>query len=426
MSRRVAIVTPAFYEGGGTASVARFLYEVLSQSGRYEPVIVSLATSARDEASVRVTAPRTWKQGVRVVHGRWQGINYRHVGTWISEVELFRYKSRNALSEVLHDVDLVQVVAGTPAWAAAIKKSNAPTALQVATVVRSERTSRINAQRHGLRKLWLLLMTHAVHAIEAPVLRSMSVVFVENPWMHDYVTALGGRSVLAPPGIDVGFFRPSDRPVDRGHILSVGRFADPRKNVRLLFDAYKEVCDSNTRAPKLLLAGQAPTENDLNYAYSLGLGEKLVVATGVPQSDLARMYREACMFVLSSNEEGLGLVVLEAMASGLPVVSTRSKGVEFLVRDGETGILSAVGDSHGLATAIVRLIEDAALRRDLGRRARSMAVEQFSQEICGKRFIETYDRLFEGESPQPLDSRRDTDRDRGRAICGPRIERRTK
>lgn len=403
MTRRVAIVTPAIYEGGGTATVARFLYQTLVESVGYEPIMVSLATSARDQASLRLVAPSTWKRGVQVLEGRWNGIDYWHVGSWFCEVELFRYKSRKTLDEILRGIDLVQVVAGSPAWAAAVSKCDSRKALQVATLVKAERRSRIKAQRRGLRKAWLVLMTSFTHSIEKSVLKSLDVVFVENPWMQDWVKQLGGNGVLAPPGVNADIFSPSPHVVENGHILSVGRFADPRKNVRMLFETYKEVCDAYPKAPRLVLVGQSPTERDMAYAYSLGLGNRIEVRVGLAQDELVKAYREACLFVLSSDEEGLGLVLLEAMSSGVPVVSTRSKGAEWIVKEGETGILVDVGDRHGLALGVLHLVGNATLRREFGVKAREVVLQQFSQEACGRRFVEAYDQLFDGtavERPQ--------------------------
>ena len=100
------------------------------------------------------------------------------------------------------------------------------------------------------------------------------------------------------------------------------------------------------------------------------------------------------MFVLSSKEEGLGLVVLEAMASGLPVLSTRCGGPEGLVVEGVTGYLTPVGDAHALAARMKGLLDDVVLRRSMGERARRMAEEKFSLETAGRVIIESYDGLL--------------------------------
>jgi glycosyltransferase involved in cell wall biosynthesis len=114
----------------------------------------------------------------------------------------------------------------------------------------------------------------------------------------------------------------------------------------------------------------------------------------VSQDELATLYRNATLYVVSSDEEGLGLTILEAMASGRPVVSTACGGPSTTVVEGETGLLVPVGDAAALAEAM-RSVLDAPARADrMGRKARERAEEQFSVRATGERFLEVYDHLL--------------------------------
>jgi glycosyltransferase involved in cell wall biosynthesis len=106
------------------------------------------------------------------------------------------------------------------------------------------------------------------------------------------------------------------------------------------------------------------------------------------------VYRQASLFVLSSNEEGLGIVILEAMASGLPVVGTRCGGPETCVVEGETGYLVPVGDAEALARSMQVLLEDRALGQQMGKAGRMLVESRFSIEAAGRPFLEVYDRLL--------------------------------
>jgi glycosyltransferase involved in cell wall biosynthesis len=106
------------------------------------------------------------------------------------------------------------------------------------------------------------------------------------------------------------------------------------------------------------------------------------------------LYRQASVFVLPSNEEGLGIVILEAMASGLPVVSTRCGGPDTCVVEGETGYLIPVGDAEALAHRMQVLLEDRALGQWMGKAGRMLVEARFSIEAAGKAFLEVYDRLL--------------------------------
>jgi glycosyltransferase involved in cell wall biosynthesis len=189
-------------------------------------------------------------------------------------------------------------------------------------------------------------------------------------------------------------FTPAAEPTD-GYILAVGRFLDPRKNVRLLFNAYHQLITCLPAAPKLVLAGKsAPSASDWQYAQNLGITERIEIKVDVSQAELARLYREASIFVLSSDEEGLGVVILEAMASGLPVVATRCGGPETAVVDGLSGYLTPVGNAEMLAQKLAKLVQDKAKRQAMGQVGRQMAEEQFSMQVAGQKYLDAYANLL--------------------------------
>ena len=114
---RIAVIVPGLALGGGVATVASFLYRVIAQSGYYDVDLISVATSSRDEASVRLISSRTWLKGPQVFSGLWNGLSYRYVGAVFTEFEFQRYRPRAILTQVLRHYDLIQIVAGTPPWA---------------------------------------------------------------------------------------------------------------------------------------------------------------------------------------------------------------------------------------------------------------------------------------------------------------------
>ena len=105
---------------------------------------------------------------------------------------------------------------------------------------------------------------------------------------------------------------------------------------------------------------------------------------------LADTYRGASAFVLSSNEEGQGIVVVEAMASGLPIVATSCIGPSELITHGVEGLLTPVGSVAALADAIVGVCTDADLRRQMSLAARCRAVREFSLERAAARLCGIY------------------------------------
>jgi glycosyltransferase involved in cell wall biosynthesis len=400
---RIAIVVPAFGHGGGVPTVAKFLREVLLRSGRYSCEVISFSTAWRDLHNVRLSAASTWLRGPQVVWRHVDGIDYREAGSILSEIEVRRYQPRRVLTELLNSFDLVQVVAGNPGQAYVTRDVKVPVLLQVATIVKWERRALL-AKRSG-RGLWDGVMTRALARLDDTGARHVRLAFVENALMHTHLSSLLGsdRVVFSPPGINTDFFTPGDAHAD--YLLAVGRFDDPRKNVPLLFDAYRRLRERMVTPPRLVMAGHSgPTGRDLSYARRVGIDAFIDVRLGLTHSELADTYRRARLLVLSSDEEGLGLAILEAMASGLAVVSTRCGGPETSVIDGETGWLVERGDAEGIARAIYSLLSNEVERRHFSQAARARAVAHFSLEAAGARFLKHYDVVFSPPTPATSDS----------------------
>jgi glycosyltransferase involved in cell wall biosynthesis len=302
---------------------------------------------------------------------------------------------RKALTNLLNDVDLVQVVAGTPAWAFAVKDVRVPIALQVASLVGVERASKLRTER-ALKRLWTYAMTRANSRLEALALQRVQAVFVENSWMFRAIRRVAPGAIVrfAPPGVDTDFFSPGGYARD-GFILSVGRFSDPRKNVRLLLRAYARLVSTQRAVPDLVLVGKAAASHDLAVISELGIGTRVRVYEDVSREALRDFYRGARLFVLSSDEEGLGLVILEAMATGLPVVSTDCGGPRTLVVNGVTGLLTPTGDAEALANAMLLLLTDRSLAQRMGEAGRARAVRLFSMERASRRFFRVYEHLLQ-------------------------------
>lgn len=395
---RVAIVVAHLAGGGGVPAVAGFLCQAIDRSDRYAAELISVATSSQDPQSSRLLSPASWVRGVCAAEGSWRGRRYRHYGAPLVEFEFMRYLPRRALTEHLGQYAIIQVVAGSPAWAMIAGRVRRPVVLQVATLFGVERATLLSG-RGGLTGVWRRWMTRACTLIEDEALRHVDTVLVENNWMLEHLRGQGCRRVVfAPPGVDTDLFRPAPAgAAGEGFILSVARFGDPRKNVRLLFEAYAQLRQERPGVPRLVLAGKSgPTPADWAHAAALGVADHIEVRQDVPARELAELYRTASLFVLSSNEEGLGIVLLEAMASGLPVVSTRCGGPETVVTEGQTGFLVPVGDAPALAARIGTLLDSDAMRRAMGVAGRRVVVERFSLDAAARPFLETYDELLAG------------------------------
>lgn len=110
----------------------------------------------------------------------------------------------------------------------------------------------------------------------------------------------------------------------------------------------------------------------------------------VEAGELVRQYQSCDLFVVPSQYESFGLIFLEAMARGKPVIGCRAGGMVEVIADGETGYLLPVGDTDALVDRVVGLLRDEELRRRMGRAARRRVEERFSAEVMAGRTLELY------------------------------------
>ncbi|MDE2291966.1 MAG: glycosyltransferase family 4 protein [Elusimicrobia bacterium] len=207
-----------------------------------------------------------------------------------------------------------------------------------------------------------------------------------------------GPAELVPNGVDVERFRPA-RPGEREELrtrfglspgpvfLYMGRLA-VEKRLPAFAAAFVRAAAGHSPAPQLVAAGEGPERGALEAA-ARSAGVRLTLLA--PQADPAPLYRAADAFVLPSVSEGLSNALLEAMASGLPVVASRVGGTAEAVEDGVSGLLFD-GEPSSAEEAVRRLLGDPALGRRLGEAARRRAEDRYSLAAVAERTLEIYNR----------------------------------
>lgn len=395
-------MVPALAAGGGVPAVADFLCGQIERTGRFRLKVFSLATSSRDDCSLRLLAPRTWRHSPHTATGVWNGREYTHFGASGAELEFRRIRSTPLLRRALAQCDLIQVVAGSPALATAVMGCNKPVVLQAATRIVLERRRTLREGGAALRG-WRRVMTAIMDRYDDRALRRVDAVMVENRWMLEYARRIvrGGETsvVLAPPGVDCEALSPSpvrrQRVRDSPYILFVGRLADPRKNLALLCRAYALLCAESVRPPELVLAGHGDLPEPAKSALaSVGAAGRIRLAGAPSRADLIRLYQEAACLALPSDEEGFGMVVVEAMACGVPVIATRCGGPEEIITEGQDGFLVPLDDAREFARSLSAICADADLNARLGEAARRTVESRYAAQAAFRPFLRTYERLL--------------------------------
>jgi glycosyltransferase involved in cell wall biosynthesis len=187
---------------------------------------------------------------------------------------------------------------------------------------------------------------------------------------------------LVPAGIDLQRFYPHDKKSARkiarteygvsDFILTVGRL-EPRKNHVGLLEAYAMVRRVHPHIGPLVVVGQKDFGYDLFFKRmaELGLADNVLVLSGIPDAMLPLLYRAARILVYPSFAEGFGIPVLEAMASGTPVVVSNTTAMPEIV--GDSGLLIDPKDPIGIADAMIRLLDDHRLAESCSERGYQQA-----------------------------------------------------
>ncbi|MGQ9677904.1 MAG: glycosyltransferase family 4 protein [bacterium] len=184
---------------------------------------------------------------------------------------------------------------------------------------------------------------------------------------------------IIPNGVDVDFFRPDVEPIPelnngRPKILFLGRF-EPRKGLKYLLMALPEIVREVPKV-QLIVVGTGL----LGYAYKGYLDKELeehVYWAGlVPSEERPRYYRSCDLFCSPAiGYESFGIVLLEAMATGKPVVASDIVGYRTVMADGEQGFLIPPRNPHQIAQAIVRILKEPEIARKMGEAGRRRATE---------------------------------------------------
>jgi len=168
---------------------------------------------------------------------------------------------------------------------------------------------------------------------------------------------------------------------------TIGRLSSV-KGQEYLIRALKKVISKKPDVQGLVVGSGEEEVTLKNLARSLGIEGAVRFVPSCP--DTHRFLSIMDVFVFPSVKEGLGIALLEALASGRACVASRIGGIADIIKDGYNGILVDVGDSASIADAVVRLLDDELLRKNMGERGRSIVMERFTLDLMAENIIQLY------------------------------------
>ena len=214
----------------------------------------------------------------------------------------------------------------------------------------------------------------------------------------------GIKAEIIPYGVDTNIFKPFDAQIDyiqekynlskKDKIVIAVQRLEPRKKVQVLLYAAKKVIDEVSNV-KFLIIGDGPDRDNLErLTKKLGISRNIIFTGVIPDKELIKCYSLADIFSIHTLHEGLGIVFLEAMAMGLPIVTTYAHGNEDIIENGKNGFMVEPNNPDKLAEKIIYLLNNEEIRRKIGKLNRKEAVEKYDWKNIARRVQNIYEMVL--------------------------------
>ncbi len=388
--RRILVVTGPPYVFGGVAFMARWLADDLERRGHRITVAHYAALGREPDLSAGLAGTLIGRKPAVRRYRDWNGKEFVSVGCRLPEIESNYYRDSDLWRELIAAHDFHVAVGGTLPVAWPLAAAGVPHLVWCASDVDGDR-----AERRRVMSLPRLLFEKIVvgpklAGLERRVLHGPGRILAISEFTRKKLRATAGNAnreiARLPIPVDLERFHPPDLPPTPGVIGCAGRLTDPRKNLDLLLEAVA-ILHRNDITVRLELAGDVPA--DLGpRAERLGIADKVVSRGRLDDDAYAAFQRGIDVLAISSTQEGHNIVGIEAMASGVPVVSTRCGGPEDFVEDGVTGYLTGL-TARELADGLARVVVNRERRTEMGVAARRVAETGYG--------IEAFRRVFDAE-----------------------------
>lgn len=390
MKDKVSISTLDVRFTAGTSTVTEFTYQMLIDAG-YDPHLIFNAIPWDECVTISDLFRRNPLPDVKT--GEFSGMEGCKIERVLPEFAIFNYiLNYRPWSQCLDSASKHLVVGGTCIHGLPVAFKGEPFVCWIGTTFEDQHKLQLDsfATHRRIRNKFALPFQKRY---ERYVLRSADVVLVQSNYTKSKVTESVGidedRVEVLPFPIDTSQYSPKG-PINDNEILFVGRINAPRKNTELLLKSFSQVLTDVPDA-ELTLVGDQPDQELRSLITSLGIESAVNLEGRVP--DVIPYYRRASVFALPSNQEGLGIVGLEAQSCGTPVVSTKCGGPEDYVVDGENGFLVPLGDVDSFASSLTTVLTDKKLRESFRSRSRDMVVSNYDMDEIRSRLQAYVDEL---------------------------------
>jgi len=268
--------------------------------------------------------------------------------------------------------------------------------LPVVTTIHHPITRDLRVALAGEPRWWWRLMIRRWHrflGMQSRVAgRLRHIVTVSRCSAADIATDFGvlpGVLHVVPNGVDTELFKPLPSvPRKRGQVIATASADAPLKGLSVLLKAFKKLVEMDPTRQLLLIARPKAGGNTEALIQRLRLVDHIRFVGDASHEEINRLYAESTVAVVPSLYEGFGLPAVEAMAAGIPLVSSDGGALAEVVADG--GLLVPAGDSDALAETLERVLTDPDLARALGDQGRQRVERHFCWSVCAQRMVAQY------------------------------------
>ena len=268
--------------------------------------------------------------------------------------------------------------------------------LPVVTTIHHPITRDLTVALAGEPRWWWRLMIRRWHRFlgmqSRVAARLRHIVTVSRCSAADIATDFGvlpGALHVVPNGVDTELFKPLPSVTRKpGQIIATASADAPLKGLPVLLHAFNRLVEADPGRQLVLIARPKAGGDTEALIERLGLFDHIRFVGDASHEEINRLYAESAVAVVPSLYEGFGLPAVEAMAAGIPLVSSDGGALAEVVADGGLQVLA--GDSDALAEALERVLTDFALATALGERGRRRVERHFCWSVCAQQMVVQY------------------------------------
>ena len=389
MNKTKVLITTIEPVSGGVPSMLRVIIDALHQ--RDYAITLAYYSPYSVNPNLSVPAFKLFQRKPSIKSDSFYGCDSVGVGCWLPEFEFTHHWLSKRWQTLIDQHELHMTVSGSCLASLPYVQTNTPFFAWIATDWLGDRQDRVQKFPFLRRLVDTLVIKPVLRRVERKVIASGNLVALSSYTQLQLNNACfdGAVENVLPMPIDTSSFTPQTKAEKSNRICFVGRFSDPRKNIRLLLQSAAQIVK---RIPDLevYLIGDTLSEELQQYSEKMQISQNITVIDYLSRDELTQVLPTCDVFVLPSYQEGLCIAAMEAMSCGVPVVSTRCGGPEMYIEDGVNGALVDF-DVPQMSEAILNLLTNDHVRVEYAHQARKLIEEEFNHAVQTSTFWALFD-----------------------------------